>query len=640
MIQLLLILKISLGVMIFSFLGSILVGAKQSRGVSFNTLVGQAFCIAYIYIRSGFNEFLYFIPITAYEIWALTILILGIKGKKILGSWPLSSKNTKIELAFLFALISILVICELPKNQMLSSDPDQHMFFASQINFLGGIPFHRLDWGGLPFNYPAGTGALIYVWSIFSFLQVSVVTIILPLMEIILGVLAVAAWIFGGCKNSKAIIYGLVFLVLTAIIGFNFPLMAVFFHQEGFGRQVSIGFVVLFVLLWLDLYSQDKWLGANRAFFLMGATLFVLISLNPVNIIIPLIFIFYTFLIRLVKAELSYFEVLVFIIPIGFIFFDPYYLNLILGQWQQGGAQINVPPFTSDLIGLNLFKQALFSFTDRIFLGQFFGFLLAPKSYIFILAFIPLFLFPAFKCKRYGWSLVFTLSIITVGFCASIFYVLRNYSPFYLLYPYLIQSLSQYKVVAYQLLLGFGLLAAFEKSWSVWRILLTGIFCSCIIFLVMNTVAPTSFKMRKNYCGSLGCASEADIKVLLKFKDYQSKRSSPKSGLEDKILVPNILVSAGSEEWIFPFGGARVLPLYNIAPLSFYYFQGSTDYTVRSYKENICNNFNLDWLKKRQIRYIFLPTDKGPFCIHDIDQVVKDGEVIIRDGESLVIKIY
>lgn len=627
-------------VIIFSSIGSILADAKQPRGISFNSLVGQACCIAYIYIRSGFNEFIYYMPITVYEMWGLAILILSIKGKKILMPWPLFSKNAKFELAFLFALISILVICELPKNQMLSSDPDQHMFFASQINFLGGIPFHRLDWGGLPFNYPAGTGALIYAWSIFSFLQVSAITIILPLMETILGVLAVAAWIFGGCKNSKAIIYGLFFLVLTTMIGFNFPLMADFFHQEGFGRQAGIGFLVLFVLLWLGLYRQGNGAGGNRAFFLMGATIFVLISLNPVNIIIPLVFIFYTFLIRLVKAELSYFELLVFIIPLGFIFFDPYYLNLILGQSQQGGAQINVPPFTLNLVGLNLFTQALFAFTDQVFLGQFFGFLISQKNYIFLLVFVPLFLFPIFRCKKYEGSLVFALSIITIGYCASFFYVLRNFSPFYLLYPYLIHSLSQYKVVAYQLLLGFGLLAAFKKSWPDWRILLTGIFCSCIVFLVMSAVAPTSFKIRKNYCGSLGCTSETDIKVLLKFKDYQSNRSSPKSGLKEKILVPNILVSAGSEEWIFPFGGARVLPLYNIAPLSFYYFQGSTDYTVRSYRENICNSFNLDWLKKRQIRYIFLPSDRGPFCIHNIDQVVKDGEVIIRDGESLVIKIY
>jgi len=307
MTQLLLFLEVSFGVIIFSSLGSMLVATKQPRGVSFNSLIGQAFCIVYIYIRSGFNEFIHYIPITVYEIWALTLLIFGIKGKIFFRLRPTFSKNTKVELVFLFALILILVICELPKNQMLSSDPDQHMFFASQISYLGGIPFHRLDWGGLPFNYPAGTGALIYAWSIFSFLQVSAITIILPLMETILGILAVAAWIFRGCKNSKAIIYGLIFLILTTAIGFAFPLMADFFHQEGFGRLVSIGFVTLFVLLWLSLYGQGKWFDGNKTFFLLGVTIFVLMSLNPVNIIIPLAFIFYAFLIRLIKAKLSYF---------------------------------------------------------------------------------------------------------------------------------------------------------------------------------------------------------------------------------------------------------------------------------------------------------------------------------------------
>ena len=643
MINFLYAIQISLGVIVFSLIGSMIRAPRSSGGIVFNSLIGQIIVLSYIYLRSNFNEYAFFIPLTAYELWALAFIALLISIKKNDRPRYYFSTIEWMEIAAVFCIALPIAYCELPKFQMLSSDPDQHLFFASQVQYLGGITFGRPDWGGLSLGYPAGTGALIYAWSSLTLLSLPNVVSVLPLMETFLAPLAIAGFLCGRTGSKKELLFAILGLIPITLAGLTFPLMEIFFHQEGFGRLVSIGFVTLLALLLID-YSRQVQSGKRVLYsFLIGVTITVLVLLNPVNLIIPSIIIFSIFVIMGLKQFSGYWQLLISAALLPLILLDPYYLNLVFKHVQHGGAQITIPPFSTHLIDLNFLKKAIQNVINPSFYLNFFGFLVSSKNgFPFLMIFAPLALLPIALGKFLPKISILITFIALTGIFASAFFLLQGYSPFYLLYPYLMQSFAQYKVVAYQILLALGILMAVNRGWKLWRISAVLLTCLLTTYFVMNSINPETMKVRGHYCGGLGCASPSDDKVLTQFKSYKKNLDlevTYSAGIE-KILVANMPITAGGESWIFPYGGARNLPLYNIAPLAFYYFQGSPDYSVSTYMENICKGFNLSWLKERNIRYLFLPADRGPICIYDIDQVARNSKTLFREGESIVFQLY
>jgi hypothetical protein len=633
--------QILLGVIAFSIIGSVLSGKSPLKNLAYNCLIGQVIASAYFYIRSGFSEYIFNFPVSIVETWAyIFCLYFLLIWKKKWDKWSYRYINW-IDVGVIFILALLLAYFELPKLQMLSSDPDQHLFFASQIEFFGKIPYRRDQWGGLPFNYPSGTGVLIYLWSTFTFLDPRNTVTVLPLVETFLAPIAIINFMYGRKEKYGEYIFIALCLIAITFIGFNFPFLGNYFHQEGFGRLVSIGFVSLISLLIIDLIGNSS---NSKNFSLaisIGLTLFFLFVLNPINIVVPIILISSIFL---THAAIGNKRIWVLSLSLSFLLLallDPYYLNLITGSVKQSGAQISLPSFNIGLLNSEFLINVFKNLANKEFILVFCGFLVnSHMGYLFLLIYVPLLLLPLPPKKSSPFLVAVLISLVVLLLCASAFFLLRAYSPFYILYPYLIQSISQYKVVLYQVLFALGAACAINRSGISFGLVIKLLICFLAIYFVMNLIGGRDYRIRKHYCGSLGCVSNSDIHVLKQFQLYKRSVDPKDEVLPDKILIPNILISGGGENWIFPFGGSRIVPLFNIAPLAFYYFQGSVEYSVESYNKNVCQNFNLDWLRGLKIRYLFLPSDRGPICIHDIDKVARESETLFRDGESILLKLY
>lgn len=633
--------QIILGVFVFSLIGSVLSGKSPVKNLAYNCLIGQVVASAYFYFRSGFSEYIFNFPVSIIELWVCIFCSYFLLiWKKKWGKLSYRYINW-IDVGVIFALALLLAYYELPKVQMFSSDPDQHLFFASQIEFFGKIPYRRDQWGGLPFNYPSGTGVLVYLWSTFTFLDLRNAVTALPLIETFLAPIAIINFIYDRKEKYGGYIYITLCLIAITFIGFNFPFMGNYFHQEGFGRLISIGFVTLILLLVTDLIGSSSNPKNFSLAVSIGLTLFLLFVLNPINIVVPIILISTIFL---THAAIGNKRIWVLILSISFLLIallDPYYLNLIAGSSKHSGAQISLPSFNIGLLNSEFLINILKNLANKDFILVFCGFLVnSHMGYLFLLIYVPLLLLPLPKNISSAFLVAVLISLMVLLLCASAFFLLRAYSPFYILYPYLIQSFAQYKVAIYQVLFVFGAVCALNGSGISFGLIIKLLICFLAIYFVMNIIGGRDYRVRKHYCGSLGCVSNSDIRVLKQFQLYNRNVEPRDEVLPDKILIPNILISGGGENWIFPFGGSRIVPLFNIAPLAFYYFQGSVEYSVESYNKNVCQNFNLDWLRGLKIRYLFLPSDRGPICIHNIDKVALESETLFRDGESILLKLY
>jgi hypothetical protein len=75
-------------------------------------------------------------------------------------------------------------------------------------------------------------------------------------------------------------------------------------------------------------------------------------------------------------------------------------------------------------------------------------------------------------------------------------------------------------------------------------------------------------------------------------------------------------------------------------PLAFYYSQGWKDFSYKNYRDKVCRRFDLQWLIKRNVRYMFLPSQRGPICVRGLDRLLKDEMILFRSTNSLFIKLF
>jgi hypothetical protein len=160
-----------------------------------SSAVGMLVLVVYIYLRSLFNHAVQDWPITQWEI----VLLMGIT--VVVGFWghtpkalvTRSSDNIyalTVGLTIIFALCVIIAAREMPREVMLSSDPDQHAFFAKQIERFGAIPYHQRDWGSQGFNYPAATGVVVFLWHLLTGIDVrSLLTALADLFTLLAGLI-------------------------------------------------------------------------------------------------------------------------------------------------------------------------------------------------------------------------------------------------------------------------------------------------------------------------------------------------------------------------------------------------------------------------------------------------------------------
>jgi len=631
-----------------------LFGVKESKTylptLALWIVLGQAVATAYIYFRSAFNHWFFEIEITRFEMWVWVFLAAYILTKQmgvssLSGLWQKSKSGSfLIQLAVIAVLCVVVADRELPRMVMLSSDPDSHAFFARQIQRFGGIPYDQHEWGSEALNYPAGSGVLVYAWSLLGFMDVRNALSALPVLLTLFSALVIAERVLLQSRVIGSQVVVLLFVSALTAAGFILPLYEQYSHMEGAGRQLGIAFSALFLVLCFNSLSAAKTDGRSNA-IVIAVVMFALAALNPVNLILPCILIAAAVLYILMVERRVPFLVLAPLIGVALLLLDPFFTGMF-GLSKAGGAKLELTGgllikspevWLSDTLGIyQTQNQILLSHFMALFQWQ-----SSPIFAVLILAFVGSAI--SLATHRFLVGRVFLVSVLIVLVLMLLdgaAMAFANDRRLYLLQPYLNFSLGQYKILLLTFIGAWIAEVTVESKKSPWVI--AGV-CICLVALAavsIRAVQPIRHAPRQSYCGSMGCYVQSDLDLLKQLEVMLTKGVLAKDGEgSPKILAPNVVGQFGAEKWIFPVTSARALPFYDVLPAAFYYYQADADYTTDAYIQHVCNTFDRDWLKTKNIQYVFLPAERWAACIAGMELLPQSEEIILKIGESYLLKI-
>lgn len=331
-------LGLSLGAMALAAAGwsiAVLAGFQRLRGNAPVLIgIGQIAFVGWIYLRTVLNatagHFVHAqLPVSAWELFLCLGLLLYAASRR-----QKMADAKEVLPSLIWVLVAILIIAqrELPRDIMLSSDPDQHLFWTLQVLKWGGVPFDLGDWGPLDFQYPAGFAVLSSLWTWLSFTTAANSVTIQPLLQSILAVLGLAnsvAILVGSAQTKLKFTMG--FMAVALFFGF-FPstLLKEFFLLEKSGSLSTQLLLISIVFLLLEKQVAEKSLLKNPAFYLAGIGVAWSGLINPVAIIIPGILYYVSLAVsswhqyKNRRNFLLGFAVLA-AIPAAFMLLDPYY---------------------------------------------------------------------------------------------------------------------------------------------------------------------------------------------------------------------------------------------------------------------------------------------------------------------------
>ena len=607
-------------------------------------LVGQAGLIVYIYLRSLVASIAP-LPITKIEILLIagaSLVYLYTKTRtfgKMFDS-PRGLHWALIQLSTLAAISVWIADRELPRLVMLSSDPEIHAFFARQVERMGAIPRNREGWGDGLFHYPAGSAVLTYLWSSLSGLDVRNTLAALPLLQCALAamVIAEAISIFARSVAAKSVLF--VTALGVTFAGFLFPLYEQYSHLEGLGRQVSSGAFALFAILLLAhrlLGITSEWI----ATLAMASVVFCLGVLNPVNVMVPgaLAGAF------VVCSALGQRRVspVVLVPPVAalLLLLDPYYAAMIFDGNSAGAGKVALDPDIRNMSIDELVSAWMLSIRHT---GELLRLVVTfpaasplPSFLVLFASMGALLLAMATGFKKVARGCIFAASLIAILWLLfGVFAALRTDARFFLLAPYFEFSLVQHKALLLTFMSGIIVALVQARYRQPLRTVLVGAAIVLLVAAVVRPIQPHRLEPRYSYCGSMGCPTQSDLEVIQKFP------KDPKTGgrfQQERILVPNSINQMGSETWLFPVGGSRLLAQESDIPLAFYYYQGDDDYTTANYVRHVCNKFDRKWLRSEHIRYVFLPADRSTACIASMETLRYTERVVASSGNSYLLEL-
>lgn len=267
-------------------------GARRDATGLFTALAaGLVLLMGYVYVRSLFSEWVRDLPVSRGELAGLV----AVAGLSALTGWKRRIAAAEVaprygwfllELAVLAALCVVVADRELPRTVLLSSDPDFHVFFGLQVERFGGVPYHQRAWGDQPFNYPAGSGVLLFVWRQLTGLDLRNLLTALPILFTVMAGFVVAESLMPGVEKNRHRLLLLLCALGMTVAGFLFPLFAQYAHMESGARQMGILFAALFLHFVIGSVRED---GAVPATWLClpVLSLFVLMVLNPAHVALP-----------------------------------------------------------------------------------------------------------------------------------------------------------------------------------------------------------------------------------------------------------------------------------------------------------------------------------------------------------------
>lgn len=624
-----------------------------------NLFVGQLLFFVYIYIRSAFNEYIYYLPLSFIEIIAIVIILILIVRKRLCRDDILSSLHkNKNTLMLSFGLFFLIIVGisenELPRIFMLSTDPDQHAFFAKQIERFGMIPYSQFFWGTESFNYPSGSGVLGYIWSALGFIDVRNSIHILPLLQAVIAIFIVIETIITKIFNPKKFIYISLGLFLTFVLFLRYTFEPNHFYHEGTGRLMSISISAFIISLLVSSYTNrentNSTLSSLALIVFIAMMIFYSATLNPINVFYVTALLIMAFIVYLSQNIKYYlFVPIIFVIFFILILLDPYYLNVFI--YKSHNNIVHTIHYKSFDLTINVFLKMVFLEikTKLLHLNDFFELNWLKNSFASLNILITLLIISVISIlnKKEKVDIIFYLALFCLLFIfilwiplSSFLYILSNSATDYrLFYPYFLFNVMQYIYILILLFLAF-VIYKFECYIKSYKHVILFMASLILILLYLNqTIGNTIYKQRHDTSYE---AIKNDIytinEIEKKYATFLLQRSNDIISVP-KILVINSMPIMGDEKWLFPVGSGRILPFYEIFPLAFYYFKGEEYFTFENYSEYVCKNFNLEWLKSKNIQYLFIPSDNSG-CLYQRENILLNREVLIKNGNSYFVKLY
>lgn len=611
---------------------------------------GLVLLVVYVFVRSLFNHLVWSQPVSRWEVWGVGAGVVLAALWRQAGSGRAGPSRTTWQ-ALLQDGLWLLLLCvviadrELPRAVNLSSDPDLHVFFATQIERLGGVPFHQAAWGPLDFNYPAGSGVVMFIWQQLTGLGYLQLMPVLGILFAYLAALVVAetmapdetrAWRRGVLRVAV--------LGLTAA-AFLFPLYREYFHQEGGARQLAMLPAALFVAVAVAEWRGASWDRMERS-VLVGLLLFVLAVLNPAHVVLPLVALAVLWVLALSQRRGGTRLVTAVVLGLGMVLMEPYYQGT-LGWLDRGAAEgvayaerFVVKPWPALLEGIwatwtneapTLAREMaiLFGETGRpLFL-----------TYLLVYAVVLVIVTRHWRIGRPAWVALLLL-LVGVYLAFGLSRSLLDDRRFFLLAPYVFFNMTQFKALLLTALLAVIVLRV--GRWPIVGPVLMVVAAAALTVPVMLEVRagqPMYLAPRKDYCGAFDCPPPEDLRLLraleerVKVGDFQRE-----DGAVSRVLLPNAPMHTEHEAWVLPVSSARVFPYSDTLPAAFYYFQGEPFYGTASYYARVCERLDRDWLRAQRIDYVFLPSRREPACVAGMEELIRSEEVVLQDGNAYLLR--
>jgi hypothetical protein len=635
---------------------------SPARQVAHCIFLGQLVLVFLTYARSILNHLTVTIPITIFDfIVACTVLgilayrqqrpnfAVGIVKHVVFRYWPYMAS-----IACVFFLIAWR---ELPREVMLSSDPDQHAFWAQQVQRFGTLPYFTQGfWGPSDFGYPGGFAVLNFVWATLSGLDVRNTVGVQTLVQVQLAILMLFEALRPRGDHSWKTNAGellallLIFCCYYGLLPYGYQYAT--YHLEGAGRYsamlLNAAPVSLYVFALKDFSELDRktvhmWPQA----LVLGSGAALVVMINITNL--PFYFLIATLALAILtiraNAWASLWQVAIAFSTSALFLIDPYYFSrFLLGLAPQTKASVDIPAkFPSFDVALQQSYERLWHHPEQLLVSAF-ETNLASGSITFVLGTtVAIGLLILWKLRLTQSSAVIAIGtalgtiVFAHGIVAPLFQAVGGLGGDYYLIPVYVDVNRQQFLI---LVLYAGIILAITATiWSRSPVLIAALILATGAALLTTDNERVGKTARRGYPGPMGSAAPDDFAVIdqieQEFRRYRTDEASLSFERVPKILIPNALLELGGEKWLFPHGAARILPFYDVFPTAFYYFQGSSEYSFENYLAHVCQNFDREWLLARGIRYLFVPAERGATCIKNFDDVVHTCAPIAARGGSL-----
>jgi hypothetical protein len=656
--------------------------------------VGQLFAVCWLVLRSGVHEVCerwtsIGIPVTGVEVLVLLLAAASSLALELVSlarySQSSSGSGWRSRLPAISGLVILIVlVClavgfrEMPRVSTLSSDPDNHAHWTRMVIRLGVIPWDQGMLGIGSFGYPGGYAALNASWCALSGISVLDAVTIQPVLQFLFGCLVVAALAPMCVSRVRAVASSASTQVLTVALlllllywlGLPYGMQRERYFGEGTPRLSATMFTAMVLMTWLapigmTLSSRER----STRIAVMAASLGVITLLNPITAVIPGLLALTAGLdecrrrfARLRSSSTASASAIALVVILGgfamTLMSDPYFGERLFPARHPTQVLPTTPGTSAPAGGSEILSAvsapespllALLSLTRLATLMH--GGVPAPSPTLFtwsaLLVVCAAFWAMMSPARAIRWAVLIPLLVVVHAAALCVKPVAGGPIPIYLIQPYLIDSVNQFGAVLAFCGLGVGAsaLTQIDRPWHKSALVLAAISLSWLPQSRASASGP-EFVMRPRVArldGNMGVPTASDLEAARFWASY-SKQRVDANPPQSYVAAPKILIigrpsDRGIEQWVFPTGGGRVLPLESALPTAFFYGHGGRDWSYSNYLAHVCENFDLPWLVDRNVRYLFLPSDRRGCLGISVDALRQRGKVLFESGDSLILEL-